>query len=335
MMLNRRHALQGGIAAIGALSAAHGAPAQRKPSVKVRYSEVVRSILYAPAYVAMSKGFFSEAGLDVALTTAQGGDKTVAALLSNSADIALIGPERAIYVLTSESPTKILLFCGLTSTDGDVLVGRQKIDKFEWNMLRGKEILGRIPGTTPLLYLEAALRKNGLEPYRDVKLVNNVAIPARMGAWLAGQTQFGIFVEPEASQLELDGKAHFLASIGLTMGYADFTAFMSTDKYIRENPDIVQSWTDAIYRAQQWTAAAQTDEIVEVIKPYFPGIAVPVLTAAAARYRAMNIWKTTPVIEPPAIEVFQDILVQGNVLAPAKRVKFADLVLTTFASKAK
>jgi hypothetical protein len=41
------------------------------------------------------------------------------------------------------------------------------------------------------------------------------------------------------------------------------------------------------------------------------------------------------VIDPPAIEKFQDILVQGHVLEPSKRVMFADLVRTDFASKAK
>jgi len=41
------------------------------------------------------------------------------------------------------------------------------------------------------------------------------------------------------------------------------------------------------------------------------------------------------VIDPRAIEKLQDVLVQGNVLEPAKRVKFADLVVTEFASKAR
>jgi len=94
-MLNRRRALKGSLAAFGSLSLAKpfGALAQGKPPVKIRYNEVVRSILYTPAYVAISKGFFKEAGLDITLSTAQGGDKSTAALLSNSADIALIGPE--------------------------------------------------------------------------------------------------------------------------------------------------------------------------------------------------------------------------------------------------
>ena len=334
-MLDRRRVIRGGLAAAGSLTAAAplGALAQR--AAKVRYNEVVRSVLYVPAYVAITKGYFEEQGIEQTMSTAQGGDKCMAALLSNAADVALIGPETAIYVLTSDSPSKARIFCGLTTTDGFMLLGREKVDRFEWNMLRGKEILGFRPGSTPLLFLEAALRKNGIDPQKDVKLMNNVAIPARVGSWLSGQNQFGIFTEPDPSQLELDGKGYFMASIGQTVGPADYTAFMATDQYIRDHPDIIQGWTNAIYKAQRWTQTAPTAEIVEAIQPFFPGVNPQALAAATDRYRRIKIWKETPSIEPSAIERFQDILVEGDVLTTAKRVKYKDLVLTEFAAKAK
>ncbi|MEA2995404.1 MAG: NitT/TauT family transport system substrate-binding protein [Alphaproteobacteria bacterium] len=334
-MLDRRRVLGGGLAAFGSLSVSSRAFAQTKPPVKIRYNEVVHSILYAPAYVAIAKGYFAEAGLDVAMTTGQGGDKSMAALLSDGADIALIGPETAIYVQISDSPTKARIFCGLTATDGFMLVGREKVDKFDWKMLKGKEILGFRPGSTPLLYLEAALRKNGLDPQTDVKLSNNVGIPARVGSWLAGQNQYAIFIEPDASQLEIDGKAHYLASIGETVSFADYTAFMASEKYIRDNPATVQSWTNAILKAMRWTEKAPAAEIAKTLEPFFPGVSPQALVGAAERYQRLKIWKSSPVIEPAAIEKFQDILVQGHVLDPAKRVKFQDLVVTEFASKAK
>ncbi len=333
-MLDRRRVLGGGLAAVS-VSLAAPALAQRKPTIKLRYNEVVRSILYAPHYVAMAKGYFEEAGIEFTLTTANGGDKSMAALLSDSADIALIGPESAVYVLNSDSPTKVRIFCGLTSTDGFMLVGREKVDKFDWKTLKGKEILGFRPGSTPLLFLEAALRQNGIDPQADVKLMNNVGIPARVGSWLAGQNQYAIFIEPDASQLEIDGKAHFLASIGETVGPADYTAFMATDKYIREHPDVIQGWTNAIYKGMRWTASAPPAEIATTIAPFFPGVSPQALLGAAERYRRLKIWKSTPVIEPKAIERFQDILVQGHVLEQGKRVKFSDLIATEFASKAK
>jgi NitT/TauT family transport system substrate-binding protein len=334
-MLNRRRVVQGGIAAVGSLAAPSLLRAQGKPPIKIRYSEVVRSILYAPAYVAITQGFFKDAGLDVTLSTAQGGDKAAALMLSGGADIALIGPETSIYVQNSDSPTKLPIFCALTATDGFMLLGRDKVDKFDWAMLKGKEILGFRPGSTPILFFEAAMRKNGIDPLKDVKLNNNVAIPARVGSWIAGQNQYAIFIEPDASQLEMDGKAHYLASIGETVGNADYTTFMATDKYIKENPAILQTWTDAIYRAQKWTAEKPTEEVAKAIAPFFQGVNPKALEAAAVRYRKLKIWKDTPKIEPAAIERFQDILVQGNVLEKSKRVKFDTLVVTEFANKAK
>ena len=175
-MLHRRFVVRGGLAALGT-SSVYGpivAFGQNKPLVKVRYNEVVRSVLYAPAYAAITKGYFKDAGIDVELTTGGAGDKTMAALLSGSADIALIGPETAIYVLNSDFSTKARIFCGLTSTDGFMLMGRTKVDKFDWSALKGKDILGFRPGSTPLLFLEEALRMNGINPDTDVKLVNNI-----------------------------------------------------------------------------------------------------------------------------------------------------------------
>ena len=333
-MLDRRRTLQTGLAAAGVV-AAHPLTALAQAPVKVRYNEVVRSLLYAPAYVALSKGYFKDAGLDVELATANGGDKSMAARLAGAADIALMGPEVPIYILNGESPVKARIFCGLTVTDGFMLMGREKVAKFEWSMLKGKEILGFRPGSTPLLYLEAALRKNGIDPLKDVKLNNNVAIPARVGAWLAGQNQFAIFTEPDPAQLELDGKAHVMASIGETVGPADYTCFMATDKYLKDNPKVVQAWTDATLRAMTWTASAPIPELVKAVEPFFTGVSPQAITAACERYRRLGMWKTTPVIEEKPIEKFQDILVEGNVLEKAKRVKFADLILNDFALKAK
>jgi NitT/TauT family transport system substrate-binding protein len=336
-MLNRRRVVQGGLAALGSVSAAapFDALAQGKPLVKVRYNEVVRSVLYAPSYVALSKGYFKDAGLDVTMTTAFGGDKSTAALLSNTADIALIGPETAIYVVNSDSTTKIRIFCGLTTTDGFMLMGREKVDKFDWKMLKGKEILGFRPGSTPLLFLEEALRMNGIDPQKDVKLNNNVAIPARVGSWLAGQNQYGIFTEPDPSQLELDGKAFALASIGQTVGLADYTSFMATDKYMKENPEVVQNFTNAIAKAMKWTATASATDIVAALEQYFPGVKKEALINAVSRQQKLKLWKTSPVIDEKPIATFQDVLVHGNVLEAAKRVKFQDLVHNEFANKAK
>jgi NitT/TauT family transport system substrate-binding protein len=311
------------------------APAAQAQMKKVRYSEVVRSLFYAPAYVALSKGYFKAEGLDVSMTTAQGGDKSVAALLSSAADIALVGPEVAVYVKNSESPTKLKIFAGLTATDGFILMARHKTPNFDWKMLKGKDILGWRQGSTPTLFLDEVLRMHGLNPARDVNIANNVAVPARVGSWLSGQNQFGIFQEPDVSTMERDGTAFGVASDGKEVGPIDYTVFVATDKYIHDNPVIIQKWTNAIYKAEQWTASASPSELGKTLQEFFPGVDQKILVSAAQRYKTLNIWKTTPVIEPQAMTRFQDVLVNGKVLDNAKRVKFEDIVNMDFARKAK
>lgn len=68
----------------------------------VRLNEVVRSIFYTPQYVAINKGFFEEEGLKIELTTGQGADKTMTALLAGECDIGFAGPEACIYVYNQE-----------------------------------------------------------------------------------------------------------------------------------------------------------------------------------------------------------------------------------------
>lgn len=81
-----------------AVTAFTGCKKEETNLTKVRLNEVVHSIFYAPQYVALEKGFFEEEGLEIELSVGQGADKSMTALISNSADIALLGTEAGIYV---------------------------------------------------------------------------------------------------------------------------------------------------------------------------------------------------------------------------------------------
>jgi NitT/TauT family transport system substrate-binding protein len=52
------------------------------------------------------------------------------------------------------------------------------------------------------------------------------------------------------------------------------------------------------------------------------------------RYKKLLIWKTTPMVEPAAMEKLQDMLAASGLLDKAKRVRYEDLVVTEFAKKA-
>src|SRR5215813_3461401 len=154
-MLNRRRTLQTGVATLLSAAAPLAAFPQSKPRVKVRYNEVVRSMLYAPAYVAIAKGYFDELGLDVTLATAQGGDKSVAVMLSNQADIALIGPESAIYVRRGQPAED-------RDLDGRLHVGRAR----EGRQIRLEDAQGQGDPGLPARQHAAPFSRGGAAPER-------------------------------------------------------------------------------------------------------------------------------------------------------------------------
>jgi len=320
--------------ALGLLIWDISAQAQSGTPVKVAYQEVIRSLFYAPSYVAIGKGFFREEGLDVDLTTAQGSDKATAALLAGIADIILGGPETAIYIRNGQSPMKTKIFCALTATDGSYLVGRQKVADFDWSTLKGKQVMSWRKGSAPALFLEQALRNKGLDPDTDVSVNNNTAIAARLGAFMAGQAEFGTFFEPDVSRLEREGKGYALANIGAQVGQIDYTVFMAADSFISKNPKAVQGWTNAIHKARRWLETADPAEAAKVLSPYFPGIPDEILAATVVRHREGKLWKATPLVEPQNIAALQDLLVAGGLLKETERAKYEEVVAPQFASTA-
>ncbi|MCQ5300269.1 ABC transporter substrate-binding protein, partial [Blautia wexlerae] len=64
---------------------------------KVTLNDVAHSIFYAPQYVAIEDGYFSEEGLDLSLITGFGADNVLTAMISGEADIGFMGAESSIY----------------------------------------------------------------------------------------------------------------------------------------------------------------------------------------------------------------------------------------------
>ena len=53
----------------------------------INLNEVTRSVFYAPQYVAIANGYFEEENLNIEITTGQGADKVMTAVLAGQSDI--------------------------------------------------------------------------------------------------------------------------------------------------------------------------------------------------------------------------------------------------------
>ena len=300
----------------------------------VRLNEVVRSVFYAPMYVAISEGFFEEEGLEIDLSTGQGADKTMQQLLSKNADIGFSGPEQVVYIYNQGREDYPVVFGQLTQRDGSFLVGREAEENFNWRSLKGKELIGGRPGGIPEMALEYVLRENGLNPSTDVNMVTNIDFTATSGAFKAGTGDYVALFEPTATMLENDEGGSIVASVGESAGNISYTCFYTTKSYMDKNPEVVQKFTNAIYKAQQWVKEHTNEEVAKSISSYFPGTDVDVIAQVIDNYKSIDAYSENPVVSEEGLNRLMDIIQGYDSTLIKTRPDFDIIVNNDFANKA-
>ena len=152
------------------------------------------------------------------------------------------------------------------------------------------------------------------------------------GAFIGGTGDYVSLFEPTALALEQEGVGYVVASIGEESGEVPYTCYNAKKSFIEKNPEIVQKFTNAIYKGQIWVDTHSPSEIAEAIVEFFPDTSIEDLTAVADRYKKYDAWKQVPTLSKESFELLQDIIEEAGVLD--KRVPYEALVNTEFAEKA-
>ena len=303
---------------------------QDPPLEDLILSEPIHSIFYAPQYVALHKNFFTYEGLNIRLQVAQGADQGAAALLSGSAQVALFGPEQAIYA-TDQGDPLLIAFAMLTERDGSFLVGRTAEPEFSWSSLAGKTIVGGRKGGMPEMVLEWILKENEVLPFQDVKIIQDISLSATAQAFREGTGDYAQLWEPSATILEQAGAGQIVASLGKESGTLPYTVFHATAEYVKDHPKTLQKFTNAIYRAQLWMKSHSAEEIAKAIAPSFPDADITSIASVVQRYQKLVVWADDPTLRPELFDHLQEIMTAAGELTT--KVNYETIVNTAFAEK--
>jgi len=174
-------------------------------------------------------------------------------------------------------------------------------------------LLSKRPGTV----------KNGLETGKDVSIDTTMQFAAMPGAFLGGQGDYAIIFEPTASRMEKEGKAYIVASLGKDSGEIPYTAYFANRSTIENNPEMIQKFTNAVYKGQRWVDSHTPEEIGKAIKPQFPDENDEILVSAVKRYKDQNSWKKDPILTENDFYLLQQIMKEAgelNEIAPYEKV---------------
>ena len=298
----------------------------------ITVNEVTRSVFYAPQYVAINNGYFEENGMEIGLSTGQGADAVMTAVLSGQCDIGFAGPEASIYVYNEGKEDYTQVFAQMTKRDGSFLVAKEDTDNFSWQDLKGKTVIPGRKGGVPYMTLEYVLKENGINPETDLTLDDSIKFDLMAGAFSSGDAEYVTLFEPTASLTEKEGKGYVVASVGEASGEIPYTAYFAKKSYIENNEDTIQKFTNAIYKGQQYVKEHTSTEIAEVIQSFFPDTDIEQLANAVQSYKDIDAWNETPVLKEEAYHRLEEVMTMAGELqekAPYEKVinnKYAEQV---------
>ena len=300
---------------------------------KVTLNEVAHSIFYAPQYVAIQEGYFAEEGIDLNLVTGFGADKTMTAVLSGEADIGFMGAEATIYAYAEGAKDSVVNFAQLTQRAGNFLVAREEDPDFSWQDLKGKKVLGGRKGGMPEMVFEYILKKNNLDPATDLSIDQSIDFGSTAAAFTGDDSAaYTVEFEPSATILEKEGAGYVVASLGEASGYVPYTSYSAKESYMKENPEIIQKFTNALQKGMDYVQSHTPEEIAEVIAPQFKETDLDTITTIVKRYYDQDTWKENLIFGQDGFELLQDILEGAGELN--ERTPYAELVNTEFAQNA-
>ena len=280
----------------------------------------------------MELGYFEEEGIEIELSNGGGADKVMSAVLSDSMDIGLAGPEACIYVYNEGKEDYPQVFAQLTKRDGSMLVGRTEQPDFTWQSLKGSHILPGRKGGVPYMAFEYALKENGLDPAADLLLDTSVQFDNMTGAFLGGTADYVTVFEPAASSIQAEGKGYIVAAVGDAVGDLPYTAYFAKSSYMEENPELIQGFANAVAKGEAWVKSHSAEEVAKLVAPHFADTDLELLTSAVENYQKVGAYCETPVMSEESFDRLQTVMESAGELS--QRAAFDAVVNNTFAEKA-
>lgn len=307
-------------------------PQKNDTAIKtLKVNEVTRSVFYAPQYVAIANGFFEEEGLKIELTTGQGADNVMTSILAGQSDIGLCGPEASIYVYNEGKEDYVQVFAQLTKRDGSFLVSKNPTQNFSWSDLKGKTVIPGRKGGVPYMTLEYVLKQNGINPQTDLNLDDSIKFDLMAGAFTGGNAEYVTLFEPTASMTQDAGKGYIVASVGEAAGEVPYTAYCAKKSYIEKNQNIIEGFTRATYKGQQWVKTHSAKEVAEAVQSFFPATSLESLEKSVQSYKDIDAWNERPVLKKEAFDKLQLIMTEAGELK--QQAPYEKIVNNTFAEK--
>src|SRR6266481_1234426 len=238
--MQRRKELLLALWVVGCVSISTSAGAAGEATRKIRAAITSISGAMVPPWAAHEAGIFRRHGLDIEVIAMPSGIQGMGALIAGEVAFVQIAGGTTAGAAVSGANVKIV-----ATTVGTLLlnlVARPEIEKPE--QLRGKNIGISRYGTSLHTGARIAMKHFGLEPGKDVAIVEIGSGDWIVGALQGGRVQAAVFGYPATSRAVKLGNRLLLHLPSLNIPYAS-TGVSTRGDIIRDDPDLVKHYLSA------------------------------------------------------------------------------------------
>jgi NitT/TauT family transport system substrate-binding protein len=280
----------------------------------ITLQESLRAVFYAPFYVALAQDAFARQGVAVRFVSAPKPGNAALGLLNGSVDVCWGGPMRVMETYQNFPDCDLVSFAEVVTRDPFLLIGRGARPNFSPADLLDVRLASVSEVPTPWMCLQEDVRRAGADPARIARVADR-AMAENVAALRQGAVDVVQVFEPFASELLEDSKFSVWYAQA-DRGSTSYTTFYARRETLRARRAELLSMVRAIHHTQKYVAAATGAVIAADIAPYFPEIIPSRLAVACARYKALGIWGTTPVLPRAGYDRLLASLVSGNFVHP-------------------
>jgi NitT/TauT family transport system substrate-binding protein len=305
-----------GLIAFAAVSSVLDAPCDAQTLRPFVVSEPIHSADCIPFYIAARKGFFRDLGIDIKILTVDGGG--IDSVLSGDSQAFIGGPEHIAYV-KAKGGRDVRAVAGIANRANQYYVAAKSLDMPASaslrDLLKGKRFATGTHGTTPYAVARYLLSREGLDPVRDVILLEIGAAPGRLAAIKAGQVEIAALNEPIITQGVRQGIVNVpFLSLPRELGPFPYSTLNVPADLIDKEPRLVKGLVDGL---KQGLEVAFTDraELYRIAHLEFPTVALDDLSAVLDREVNDRIWERTGAMPRGAWDTLHRVIRDAGLLS--------------------
>ncbi len=293
----------------------------RKPQkVKIGYMPYTSNL---PLFVAQDRGLFQKEGLEVEAIRFGSSKEAMDALLAGRIDAECTIGLSTLFAIEAASPGQIKFYLPCVETGNryaSYLLVRKGSGISTTNDLRGKKI-GTYTGTTQLLYLSLLLKKLGIDPDKEVNIIQ-VSPQLEIEAFGTGQFDALYTIEPNATiAMEKDLGEPLLRNPRERYIVAPFPAgaLPFNTKFLHQNPTEAKKIYRAMCKAVDFIKTHEPE--AKQLVPKYTGLDEKIALKAG-----LYEWWTESEVRIDPMQKLADILYENRIISA--KIDVSKMVLT-------